>query len=294
MTTELATATEAVQQSIRLGPVAVRTDAADVAAFAQALGNPETFGPVPLTFPIRWLSLPEVRGRVLRWLGTEEGKIVHLSQSFDFVRPLELDRNYSLETEVHRNRSTADETILRSTVRDAAGHTVVLLDAVLRMLTIRPRRNAVVRPKDTASEPPVKLAIGPVDLAQTRRYAAASLDSNPLHTDIEAARAIGLQDIIAHGMMVMGQFERAIAGWRRDLRITRLNTMFLQPLPVGRPIHGERPIGEVRPQRERRAVDTPAHRRYRSRGCRLHRRSDSERECRWHERFAAFLRIRPP
>ncbi len=233
---ERATATARAQESIRLGPIAVRTAPADVAAFAQALGDLTTFGSVPLTFPIRWLSSPEVRGRVLRWLGTVEGKIVHLSQSFDFLRPLELDCDYSLETTASRNPAMADEMILRSIVRDAAGATVVLLDTILRTLVVRPKRPPVARPKDTGSEPMLKLAIAPVTIADTRRYAAASLDFNPLHIDQAAARAIGLPDIIVHGMMVMGQFERALVAWRRDARVSRLHATFLQPLLVGRPI----------------------------------------------------------
>jgi acyl dehydratase len=125
---------------------------------------------------------------------------------------------------------------LRGSVRDSAGNPIVTLNTILRVLTMRPGRETVYRRQDVARKPLFKLDIEPVNLTQTRRYATASLDYNPLHTDVNAARAAGLPDIIVHGMMVMGQFERAIAGWRRDLRITRLNAMFLQPLPVGRPI----------------------------------------------------------
>lgn len=49
----------------------------------------------------------------------------------------------------------------------------------------------------------------PIDQEQLRRYAAASGDYNPIHLDEEAARRVGLEGIIAHGMLSMaflGQF----------------------------------------------------------------------------------------
>jgi acyl dehydratase len=47
------------------------------------------------------------------------------------------------------------------------------------------------------------------------RYAEASGDHNPLHTDDAHARAAGLDGVIAHGMLVMGALGRvasALAG----------------------------------------------------------------------------------
>ncbi len=49
----------------------------------------------------------------------------------------------------------------------------------------------------------------PVMLEQLRRYANASGDFNPIHLDEEAARRVGLDGVIAHGMLSMaflGQF----------------------------------------------------------------------------------------
>ncbi len=49
----------------------------------------------------------------------------------------------------------------------------------------------------------------PITLDQLIRYAKASGDYNPIHVDEEAARRVGLDSIIAHGMLSMaflGQF----------------------------------------------------------------------------------------
>lgn len=43
-----------------------------------------------------------------------------------------------------------------------------------------------------------------VDRARLLAYADASGDQNPIHQDAEQARAVGLPDVIAHGMWTMG------------------------------------------------------------------------------------------
>jgi acyl dehydratase len=50
--------------------------------------------------------------------------------------------------------------------------------------------------------PPLTKA--PVSKTQILRYAGASGDDNLIHTDIETARARGLDGVIAHGMLSMG------------------------------------------------------------------------------------------
>lgn len=48
------------------------------------------------------------------------------------------------------------------------------------------------------------LEIPPVTKVQLVKYAGASGDFNPLHTDDEFARSIGMDGVIAHGMLIMG------------------------------------------------------------------------------------------
>ena len=48
-------------------------------------------------------------------------------------------------------------------------------------------------------------------------YAGASGDDNPIHLDIDHARAAGFPDVFAHGMLIMGYMGRtlrAVAGTR--------------------------------------------------------------------------------
>src|SRR5947207_951557 len=49
-----------------------------------------------------------------------------------------------------------------------------------------------------------RLVKAPLTLGQLMRYAGASGDFNPLHTDPKVGEAIGFGGIIAHGMLIMG------------------------------------------------------------------------------------------
>ena len=52
----------------------------------------------------------------------------------------------------------------------------------------------------------------PVNKVQLVRYAGASGDFNPLHTDPEVGKAVGIGQI-AHGMLIMGFVGQAVTNW---------------------------------------------------------------------------------
>ncbi len=55
----------------------------------------------------------------------------------------------------------------------------------------------------------------PVTREQLVQYAQASGDLNPLHTDNDFAKSIGMDGVIAHGMLIMaflGQYVQELAG----------------------------------------------------------------------------------
>ena len=60
----------------------------------------------------------------------------------------------------------------------------------------------------------------PVTKDQLVRYAGASGDFNPLHTDDAVAQKAGLKGVIAQGLLIMGFVGQAITGWvpRRHLK----------------------------------------------------------------------------
>lgn len=65
----------------------------------------------------------------------------------------------------------------------------------------------------------------PVTKVQLVKYAGASGDFNPLHTDDEFAKKIGMEGVIAHGMLVMGflgQYVMELAGSGAELSRFRM------------------------------------------------------------------------
>lgn len=60
----------------------------------------------------------------------------------------------------------------------------------------------------------------PVTKVQLVKYAGASGDFNPLHTDDEFAKKVGMPGVIAHGMLVMGflgQYIGELAGEKAEI-----------------------------------------------------------------------------
>ncbi|MDA8368799.1 MAG: MaoC family dehydratase [Nocardiopsaceae bacterium] len=56
----------------------------------------------------------------------------------------------------------------------------------------------------------------PVRRVDLIRYAGASGDFNPIHWNERTAKAVGLPDVIAHGMFTMAQAGRLITDWVGD------------------------------------------------------------------------------
>ena len=64
------------------------------------------------------------------------------------------------------------------------------------------------------------LALPPITRGTLALYAGASGDHNPIHTDVDFARAAGMPDVVAHGMLSMAWLGRLLTNWapQRDLR----------------------------------------------------------------------------
>ncbi len=59
----------------------------------------------------------------------------------------------------------------------------------------------------------------PISKVQLVKYAGASGDFNPLHTDDASAQKVGMDGVIAHGMLIMGflgQYVTELAGDRAE------------------------------------------------------------------------------
>ena len=126
--------------AVRAGPFRVRAEQAEIAAFALALAvngaGAERSSGIPFTFPIRWLGLPAVREAIIRSVGEPSGLLVHESQSFDYARPLEADRDYALDIEIRRDPVPPHRIVIHAAIHDLAGTPIVKLDSVLRAVAM--------------------------------------------------------------------------------------------------------------------------------------------------------------
>jgi acyl dehydratase len=67
----------------------------------------------------------------------------------------------------------------------------------------------------------------PITKIQLVRYAGASGDFNPLHTDDSVAQKGGLKGVIAQGILVMGFMGQAISGWVKTRDLKRFKVRFM-------------------------------------------------------------------
>ena len=63
-------------------------------------------------------------------------------------------------------------------------------------------------------------------------FAGASGDHNPIHIDIDSAKASGMEDVFAHGMLSMAYLGRLLTDWIPQSRIRELSTRFTAITPV--------------------------------------------------------------
>ncbi len=83
-----------------------------------------------------------------------------------------------------------------------------------------------------------------VDRARLVRYANASGDQNPIHQSQDAAVAVGLPGVIAHGMWTMGAAVQVVVDWVGDPGlVVDYQTRFTRPVPV--PADGEATVDVV-------------------------------------------------
>ena len=71
-----------------------------------------------------------------------------------------------------------------------------------------------------------ELSVGPIHHMDLVRYAGASGDFNPIHTDPEFAQKVGLGGTIAHGMYVMAQLGRLCSNWAHPAQIKSFGVKF--------------------------------------------------------------------
>ena len=120
---------------VRLPPIRVRTGAGEVAGFLRETGGARTDGFVPLTFPVRWLAHPAVRGLILQLIGGQGFLPIHEGQCFAYEHELRIETDYVLAIEARRTVKPPRLT-LRTAVSTGQGEICAHLETVLRIVPL--------------------------------------------------------------------------------------------------------------------------------------------------------------
>lgn len=77
------------------------------------------------------------------------------------------------------------------------------------------------------------LILPPITRQTLAVYCGASGDHNPVHVDLDFARAAGLGDVLAHGMLIMAYMSRCLTAWVPPEALRSFDTRFLAITRIG-------------------------------------------------------------
>lgn len=70
------------------------------------------------------------------------------------------------------------------------------------------------------------LKLPPVDRRTLALFAGASGDHNPIHIDLDFARAAGMPDVFSQGMLVMAWLGRLLTQWQPQAQLRQFTARF--------------------------------------------------------------------
>jgi acyl dehydratase len=157
-------------------------------------------------------------------------RLVHGSEEHVFHKPLRAGDVLTCQTEVEsiEQKESGETLTLRADLVDQDGELAV---EVRGIMFIRGKgggggsKPPAVEPErgDVAYEETTK-----IDEDQTHRYAEASGDHNPIHTDENTAKMAGLPGIIVHGMCTMAIAAKGAVNGLADGDPTRIQRVFVR------------------------------------------------------------------
>jgi acyl dehydratase len=175
--------------------------------------------------------------------------------------------------DIHDKKGGTLEFVRRETrVVNQRGELVAELTCVTVVRHAEPGRAAPPAPGHTAGEPAPRsdavaravaashhdiqvgaelppLEVEPVSRLTLALYCGASGDHNPIHVDTDYARAAGMDDVIAHGMLAMAYAARLVTGWVPQRAIERLSARFVAITQVGDALRCTATVAEKLPDR---------------------------------------------
>ncbi len=176
-------------------------------------------------------------------LGADLLRLLHSEQDMVFYKPLAPgDIVTSTATILSMEEKATGETVVVEVVSVTPDREPVqrmFFSAFIRGGSRRERRNEEASRGERPEGEPLFRVAQTIDADQTYRYAQASGDYNPIHTDESVAKMAGLPGIIVHGLCTMAfaskvMIDQCCTGDPR--RLKRFRACFLRPVLPGQTI----------------------------------------------------------
>ncbi|SFH94504.1 MaoC/PaaZ C-terminal domain-containing protein [Albimonas pacifica] len=100
-------------------------------------------------------------------------------------------------------------------------------------------------PSLAVGDRPVAKTCPPITRTTLALYCGASGDHNPMHVDLDFARAAGFEDVFAHGMLVMAYLGQALTDAVPPERLRAFSTRFVAITALGDEIRCEGEVVEI-------------------------------------------------
>jgi acyl dehydratase len=107
--------------------------------------------------------------------------------------------------------------------------------------------NAMTEAKDkiAVGDRVVHKQFSPINRHRLALYCGASGDHNPIHVDIDFAKASGFPDVFSHGMLVMGYLAQTVSDAFQPNRLHAFSTRFAAITQLGATITCEGTVSEL-------------------------------------------------
>jgi acyl dehydratase len=215
----------------------VRCEKNETHSLATLLGlSPDA---MPLILPMLWLGKSNV-SRALNETVAENQVALHEAQEFFYTRAFTEDEICTAHIALHAEDASEGlrRLLMSADFVDQSSRPIVSMKSTIRVVQ-KPDH-----PQDVAFAPSKQRPMGPVDLvlpiidqSMISHYAALSGDNNRVHLDPHVAQSLGLQNTIAHGMLLMGLAEQAFSepntALKKEMFPLRFSCRFLLPLTAG-------------------------------------------------------------
>jgi acyl dehydratase len=224
-----------------IGPVEIVIDGDRAAAFAAAIGDPEPTHLSGEQAPLTYIVVPTFQLMVQTLGAATDGVTlaggVHGEEDIVLHRPLTPGMHLWATGRVHGVRVSPSGTRIAMHLRAADDEGLAVehywtcfVRGQVMGESAGPDTPDHLLPEEVRATPARRVTVDvPTDV--TWRYAEASGDHSPAHTDPVAARAAGFTDVILHGMCTVGLVVSAV-----DARARRVAVRFARPAQPGHPL----------------------------------------------------------